>query len=129
MQSISQSRKRFASRVVGAAGLLLFVSAFFAAPLANAWMLCAMSCCHHNVAKIAATEGMPCGTTECTISAPDVTIPAASSVSQSSPSAAIINIDVRVVDAVATAHVELQPDTSPHGASAPIHVLNSVFRI
>ena len=129
MQSISQSRKRFASRVVGAAGLLLFVSAFFAAPLANAWMLCAMSCCHHNVAKIAATEGMPCGTTECTISAPDVTMPVASSVSTISP-ASIINISARAASVSAPlCNADLQPDTSPHGASAPIHVLNSVFRI
>ena len=130
MRPISQNGKRFLSRVIGAAGLVLFVSAFFAAPLANAWMLCTMTCCHHSaMAKIAATQATPCGTGECTISAPDVTIPVASSVSQSSP-VSIINIDVRAAEESApAAHVELQPDTSPHGPHAPIHVLNSIFRI
>ena len=130
MSSVSRDRNRFLTRTFGAAGVVLFVSAFFVAPLANAWMLCTMTCCHHSaMATVAATPATPCGTGECTISAPDVTIPVASNVSQNSP-VSIINVDVRAtVGSAPATHVELQPDTSPHGVHAPIHVLNSTFRI
>jgi len=131
MYSRLRHRSRFLTRILSAAGLLLFVGAFFAAPLANALMLCTMPCCLHgsSVEKIVPKTTAPCGT-DCEISAPETTIPAVSTVVQSSPAAAI-NIDVvGVAEAGAPGEpIELQPDTSPHGVHAPIHVLNSTFRI
>ncbi|MGZ8830137.1 MAG: hypothetical protein ACXW2Q_07155 [Thermoanaerobaculia bacterium] len=131
MSSVSRDRNRFLFRVFSAAGVLLFVGAFFAAPLANAWMLCTMPCCHPGagVTKIVANTSAPCESEECTISAPEAPVPVASPVAKSSPAAAIYIDAGRASAADAPAVlVELQPDTSPHGLT-PIHVLNSTFRI
>lgn len=131
MHSVQRHRSRLLTRVLSAAGLLLFIGAFFAAPLANALMLCTMPCCVQasTVAKIVPAAAGSCAT-ECAISAPDATLPLASTILPSSPAPAITIDAVGVASGVAVASlVELQPDTSPHGVHAPIHVLNSTFRI
>ena len=124
------SQKHLLPRFISAAGILLFVSAFVAVPLANAFQLCAMTCCHPpSTPKMMSKEAAPCGTPQCTISAPDVTMPAAPAVSNLSL-AFIIDMDVRAASAPAPATpAGLPPDTAPPGASAPIHILNSTFRI
>jgi hypothetical protein len=132
MHFVQSHRSRFLTRVFSVAGLLLFVGAFFVAPLCNALTLCTMPCCHHGSsgAKIAANPMAPCAT-ECAISSSESTIPVAPTVAQSS-SAPVIHmdvIDVASADRAIASAVELQRDASPHGLAAPIHLLNSTFRI
>ena len=131
MHFVQRHESRFLTRVFGVAGLLLFVSAFFVAPLCNALTLCTMPCCHHGSsdAKIAANPMAPCAT-ECAISSSESTLPVAPAVAQGSP-AAVINIDVvHVADSAAPAvPLEVQRDASLHGPIAAIHLLNSTFRI
>jgi hypothetical protein len=112
--------------------MLVFVGAFFAAPLAQAMMLCTMPCCvAGGVTKIVPEPAQPCGAQECTVGAPEADVPAATLVAKSSP-AAIINMDAAQAGGTLVtiaANGAPHPGCPPHGASAPIHVLNSTFRI
>ena len=124
-------------RLLGGAALLVFLGAFFAIPLWAALTLCTMPCCNPATGETPSavvTAAMNGCQPECSIGAADaatqtatVVVPAPAKelgVSLTPPALSAVGVTVpaSVVDLSAAL-----PMT--HGADAPIHVLNSTFRI
>jgi len=123
-------------RVVGIAGLLAFVGAFFVMPLYAAIMICGMPCCHHDQGRgadaLVSSQVAGCEA-ECLLREASATSTITPSIV--SPKLADDQFSIaadQIVEVVAsTAPTPVEHDRSPsaEGAHAPLHVLNSVFRI
>jgi len=110
------------SRILAAAAALVFFAVFFAAPLYAAMTICTMPCCQQN----AACE------TACSIGAANAATTAARTVV---PQDRRVEIATPIVAAVAAASdVRAVPVVRDAGGihppnAAPLHLLNSTFRI
>ena len=116
--------------LIAGASVFIFFAAFFALPLYAAATLCTMPCCHHESASTdIASADLPGCDGDCAVRTDEVT--AASSVrfvaaasAQATPVPAVTAVPAPCTpQAIFVAGV-------PHAShSAPLHVLNSVFRI
>lgn len=123
-------------RVVGIAGLLAFVGAFFVIPLYAALMICNMPCCHqgegHGASAIVSSPMSGCEA-ECSLREAAATSTVTPSIV--SPKLADDQLSIagdQIAEVVAsTSPIPVEHDRSPSAerAHAPLHVLNSVFRI
>lgn len=123
-------------RFPGGVALAAFLGAFFVLPLWAALTLCTMPCCHHSgdTSSPVVTAAMTGCQTQCSIAAANeatptaaVVVPAPAHENGIAPAAAtVVVVDVTVVPSVLASSAAL-PMT--HGVDAPIHVLNSTFRI
>ena len=102
------------SRLSAAVLAMVFVAVFFAAPLYAAMTICAMPCCHHD-------DGPKC----CTIGTENVASTAARTVV---PVAVVVPAETgqTVCLHIPDARIDVPPQPS---ISAPLHLLNSTFRI
>jgi hypothetical protein len=123
-------------RVVGIAGLLAFAGAFFVMPLYAAIMICGMPCCHHGEGSGASsTVSSPISGCEAECSLREASATPTITPSIVSPKLADDQFSIagaQIAEIVAsTAPTPVEHDRSPsaEGARAPLHVLNSVFRI
>ena len=133
----SDGTSRRFGRLLGGATLGAFLGAFFVVPLWAALTLCMMPCCHQadaNPSSAVVTAAMTgCGT-ECSIAAGYEVTPRASVVVPT-PSqehgVVLAATSVVAVDVTVPAPVVASSSALPmvHGVDAPIHVLNSTFRI
>ncbi len=116
-------------RIISASALFAFVGAFFVVPLWPLLTLCRMPCCHQATPSAAMTAPMGCHT--------DCTVVAANDALAASTMVAPAQHDVATAPAVALVDVLrpalAAPDATgappPSLAAAPLHLLNSVFRI
>lgn len=122
-------------RTLAGLGALVVFGAFFVLPLYAALSICTMPCCGHesDAAEMVVGAGAPACATECGIRSTDATPQAVATVAtqnESHRAAPLVVAVVRLPEARG-AHVSLEHDTGPahRGAYAPLHVLNSVFRI
>ena len=123
-------------RVVGIAGLLAFAGAFFVMPLYAALMICNMPCCHHDQGRgadaLVSSQLSGCEA-ECSLREAAATSTVTPSIV--SPKLADDQLSIagdQIAEVVAsTSPTPVEHDRSPsaEGAHAPLHVLNSVFRI
>lgn len=126
-----------AGRLFGGAALAAFLGAFFVMPLWAALTLCTMPCCHPaagDTSSPVVTAAMTGCETECSIDAADDVTPTASVVVPTpahEDGIALAATSVAAVDGTVPAPVVASSSALPmtHGADAPIHVLNSTFRI
>ena len=123
-------------RVVGIAGLLVFVGAFFVIPLYAALMICNMPCCHHGEghgASAFVSSPMSGCEAECALreaSATSTITPTIVSPKLTDDQLSIAGDQIaEVVASTSPTPVEHDRSPSAEGAPAPLHVLNSVFRI
>jgi hypothetical protein len=133
----SRRTSQRSGRLFGGIALAAFLGAFFVVPLWAALTACTMPCCHPAAGDRSSpvvTAAMSGCETECSIDAPDTTVPTASVVVPT-PSydhgIALTATSVAAVDDTVPASVVASSSALPmtHGADAPIHVLNSTFRI
>jgi len=127
-------RQPISRTLIGGVGLLAFLGAFFVLPLGAALALCSMPCCEHrgaNGAVSLAPADVTACETECAVRTEDAA-PA--------PPAAVEKSTGREPLPAVPEAVPAEPALIPfspsrhsagflHGADAPLHVLNSVFRI
>lgn len=124
-------------RLLGGIGLLVFLGAFFVMPLCAALSICSMPCCDHSGqnggASLASADMMACET-ECAVRSEDAA-PAASpmaafdkSSERQALAAAMLAVDPAQT-AVAASTPARHSEGFLHHSDAPLHVLNSVFRI
>jgi hypothetical protein len=121
-------------RLLAGAGVLVFVAVFFAMPLYAAATLCTMPCCaHDHSATSAVAADMAACATDCLVQSDEAT--AASSLRFVAPESRVIHLHspapVVLLTASANEGSSLAPDVglSHSPCSAPVHLLNSVFRI
>jgi hypothetical protein len=123
-------------RVVGIAGLLAFVGAFFVVPLYAALMICGMPCCHHDQGRgadaLVSSQASGCEA-ECSLreaAATSTVTPSIVSPKLADDQLSIAGDQIaEVVASISPTPVEHDRSPSAEGAHAPLHVLNSVFRI
>ena len=132
-----QERPSSGRKLLGGIGLLVFLGAFFVMPLCAALAICSMPCCEHGDQNggpsLASADMMACET-ECAIRAADAAPTASPTIVPDKSS----DRDAVVVAVLAAAPVEpALPASAPsrhsegflHHSGAPLHVLNSIFRI
>lgn len=137
MHASFDQQSTFASRrLLGVAGLLVFLGAFFVTPLCAALALCTMPCCEHEDGSSAGSlvsADMAACKTECSIRADEASSTVLPSVVpepgayRSAPVATAVAV-VADPSAIA-ATVDRHAAWSARGADAPLHILNSTFRI
>lgn len=123
-------------RVIGIAGLLAFAGAFFVVPLYAAIMICGMPCCHHDQGRgadaLVSPQSSGCEA-ECSLreaAATSTITPSIVSPKLADDQFSIASDQItEVVASTAPTPVDLHRSPSAEGAHAPLHVLNSVFRI
>lgn len=131
-----QERTAGGRKLLGGIALLVFLGAFFVMPLCAALAICSMPCCEHGDQNggpsLASADMMACET-ECAVRSDDAATVA--------PAAIALDKSDREVSTVAViAELPARPAVLPSSASqhsegflhhsdAPLHVLNSVFRI
>jgi len=131
---MNQTAKIPARRTVAVSAIVLFVGVFFALPLSAALMLCTMPCCDHDTgtAGPVLSAGMTECATECVIRTDDATATSAPTIApekRAGERAAVMTIAIAMVDSPT---VIAPGDRAPIDGSrsgAPLHLLNSVFRI
>ncbi|MCM2317240.1 MAG: hypothetical protein NDJ92_19005, partial [Thermoanaerobaculia bacterium] len=123
-------------RVVGIAGLLAFGGAFFVIPLYAAITICGMPCCHHDQGRdadaLVSSQVSGCEA-ECSLREASAT----STITPSIVSPKLTDDQLptagdqlaAIVVSPPPAPIEHDRSPSAEGAHAPLHVLNSVFRI
>ncbi|GEM_PF-1809201 len=123
-------------RLIACAGVIVLFAVFFALPLYAAVNLCTMPCCHHDGSseQPAVGAGMSGCASDCSISADAAT--AAESIRSVAPARRGLEHAIaatQVVAAITTASDGVPPvrdEARPRSSSAaPLHVLNSLFRI
>jgi len=135
LRSIDQrSALRGFRRILGGSGLLVFLGAFFVLPLFAALALCAMPCCHQETGSAGSvvSAGMAACETECSSLANEASSDVVPSVLPESGAdrSAPVATAVALVDAPAVvAMVYSRAVGFTRGAGAPLHILNSTFRI
>jgi hypothetical protein len=136
MTSNASNEKRTTAasrRLVAALAAFFVLGVFFVLPLYAAVTLCSMPCCHpQKRADTVVTAAMNGCATECAVRADDVkpttvvTLAAENTSHRGSP---IVLTFAHVPDAsIAPARIDRDAGLS-HPADAPLHLLNSVFRI
>ena len=122
------------ARLLGGIALFAFLGVFFVMPLWAAFSICTMPCCHHDApaAMLMSSDAMACGSNECSVRADDVrptTVASAVPETRASltvPTVEAAEVITTPVVAARSASFALCPQ---RGADAPVHVLNSTFRI
>lgn len=124
-------------RLLGAFGLLLFVSAFFVMPLCSGLAVCSMPCCHQGNASgapsLVSTDISACEA-DCMTRATDA--PSIAVLSSLPEKGVERNLPLSVAAAIVVVDAPLGTATLDHGArgstrseASPLHLLNSTFRI
>jgi hypothetical protein len=119
-------------RVLAGFGVLILFGATFALPLYAALSLCTMPCCHHGNGKVVRADMSGCAphcvivNDEATAANARVIASERSASSTIAPSTAAVAV---IADVRARTPIERDAGWLPRAAGAPVHVLNSVFRI
>lgn len=130
-----QSTHKGSHRLLSGVGLLVFFGAFFVMPLCAALVLCAMPCCEHGTSDSGSIvkAGMVACATECSIRANEASstvVPSLMPESGAERSVPVVTAVAVVTDGPAIAPTAAgQTVGSARGADAPLHLLNSTFRI
>lgn len=116
-------------RVLASICVTVFLTVFFAVPLYAAMTICTMPCCHPTQTTISASMN-GCGT-ECAVRADETTAAAARTLI---PQSRTITVTAPLPSAIDVAseprmNAAIERDTGPLHGDAPLHVLNSIFRI
>ena len=119
-------------RILSGVAVLLLVGVFFALPLYAAMTACTMPCCQHlgSAHPAITTESLPCGGSVCVIRADETTAAATRSIDPPAVpmlAAPTVTTAIAVLQPPTTFHVAL--DSGPPPSDAPLHLLNSTFRI
>ncbi len=122
------------ARLLGGIVLFAFLGVFFVMPLWAAFSICTMPCCHHDAsaAMLMSADAMACDSSECFVRADDVRPTTVASVVPETritlvvPTVEASEVITTPVVAARSASFTLCPQ---RGAGAPVHVLNSTFRI
>lgn len=133
--SFMRNRPSVSLRLLGGIGLLVFLGAYFVMPLSAAIAMCTMPCCAHGGENggttLTSADMMSCET-ECALRSDEATSTAAPVVAPQTGAAR--GVLAATVIAVAE-HSATAAGTEHHttgfvrGFDAPLHVLNSTFRI
>lgn len=121
--------------MLGAIALAAFLGAFFVVPLYAALTLCTMPCCHHESGSGAApglSADMSGCQTDCSIGSADAATMAAPAVvpgNDAARNAVAVTVAGAVVEPARATAAFPQTSGSARGSAAPLHVLNSTFRI
>jgi hypothetical protein len=133
--NIQQRTQSIRRRVVAGAAMLFVVGVFFVLPLCAAMLLCSMPCCHpeQNGGSVLTTGMMNCAT-DCVVrpdEAKETTVATLTPASESVQRIAPVTAEVArlAAPAVPPAAIERDAGLMHHAADAPLHVLNSTFRI
>ena len=132
-------QQRFSSgrKLLGGVGLLVFLGAFFVMPLCAALAICSMPCCEHGdqngSAELASADMMACETA-CAIRSEDAAPAVSPTVTPDKSSdrealAPAVMAAVPPQPAVAASAPSRHSEGFLHHSDAPLHVLNSIFRI
>ena len=132
--SLIAKRSRMPRRLLAGAGAVVFLAVFFAMPLYAAVTLCKMPCCHHDSATSPAMSAdMPACATDCFVRSDEATAAATKArfVAPENRSVVVISTASFAMIGDATAPLRTPMDAGPAhaGGSAPLNLLNSVFRI
>jgi hypothetical protein len=119
-------------RLFAALATISLFSVFFVLPLCTALMLCSMPCCHPDVAgsSVFAVNRSACAS-ECAVRADDrkpAEVNATAAEKGLDRSAPVVIAFVQPTRAAA-AMIQHEANDAHRAADAPLHVLNSVFRI
>lgn len=133
MRSIDQQAPPIgARRFFGAAGLVVFVSAFFVLPLCAALAICTMPCCDHSrSAESVVSADVAACETECAVrvdEASSTIVPSIVPKTGADRSALIATAIAGVADTPPIAPT-LDRHTAPARIDTPLHLLNSTLRI
>lgn len=128
---------RRSDRLLGGVALIAFLGAFFAVPLWAALTLCTMPCCSHDSGSGPATAmvaDMSSGCqTECSIETPSTRETAVPVVVAAHDDGRPVSLPSTIAFSgeITKSSFILSLAATPvaHGVDAPIHVLNSTFRI
>ena len=123
-------------RLLGGIGLLVFLGAFFVMPLCAALSICSMPCCEHGDQNgdpsLASADMMACET-ECAIRSDDAATVAPAAIALDKSDRQVLTVAVMAAipaqPAVAASSPSRHSEAFLHHSDAPLHVLNSVFRI
>lgn len=121
--------------MLGGVGVLLFLGAFFVMPLGAALVLCEMPCCEHRASESGSmvAAGMVACATECSIrenEASSTVVPSLVPENGAERSIPVVTAVAVVRDGPAIAPAAAgQKAGLARGADAPLHLLNSTFRI
>ena len=120
-------------RFLAAFGVVFLLGATVALPLVAALSLCTMPCCHHaNGGKVVQADMSGCAPQcvlvgdEATAANRQIVMPERSASSTIAPSTPAVTA---IADAAPRPPIERDAGWLPDAAGAPLHVLNSVFRI
>lgn len=121
-------------RLLGGMGLLVFVGAFFVVPLYASLALCAMPCCSEtSESPSVSSDAMAACQTECSTRADAAASTDVLSVMpEGGPNrlaAGTAAVALVIDPPAAPAATARQAIGSGHGLDAPLHLLNSTFRI
>lgn len=131
---ISAQRDRISrQRLLAGLGVLVFVAVFFALPLYAAATLCAMPCCASDSSTTPVMSiGMPECATDCFVHSEEAT--AAFSLQFAAPENRVVHL-VSSTPLMLASSASFAPCVADDvglarsGTAAPVHLLNSVFRI
>ena len=131
-----QERPAGGRKLLGGIGLLVFLGAFFVMPLCAALAICSMPCCEHGDQNggpsLASADMMACET-ECAVRSDDAATvaPAAIALDKSDRQVSTVAVmaELPARPAVLASSVSQHSEGFLHHSDAPLHVLNSVFRI
>ena len=123
-----------ARRTLAVSAIVLFVGVFFALPLYAALMICTMPCCDHDTgtAGPVVSAGMTACATECVIRTDDATATSAPAIApekRANERAAVTTTPIAMVDSPTVTDAGDREAIDGSRAGAPVHLLNSVFRI
>jgi hypothetical protein len=120
-------------RILAGFGVLAIFGGLFVLPLYAALTLCTMPCCHHENGPAGAvvSADMAACETECGFRADDATPTTVAAVAPGIPKTSPPAIAVAYFPAAPAPPVVFERDAEPlhRGADAPLHLLNSVFRV
>jgi hypothetical protein len=131
-----QERTAGGRKLLGGIALLVFLGAFFVMPLCAALAICSMPCCEHGDQNggpsLASADMMACET-ECAVRSDDAATvaPAAIALDKSDREVSTVAViaELPARPAVLTSSASQHSEGFLHHSDAPLHVLNSVFRI
>ena len=131
-----QERPSGGRKLLGGIGLLVFLGAFFVMPLCAALAICSMPCCEHDNQNggpsLASSDMMACEA-ECAIRSDDAATvaPAAIALDKSDRQVSTVAVmaELPAQPAVLASSGSQHSEGFLHHSDAPLHVLNSIFRI
>jgi len=131
-----QERPSSGRKLLGGIGLLVFLGAFFVMPLCAALAICSMPCCDHGDQNgrpsLSSADMMACET-ECAVRSDDAATVAPAAValdkSDGQVSTVAVMAELPARPAVPASSPSQHSEGFHHHSDAPLHVLNSIFRI